>query len=311
MSYSGTDFSPFGLIGRTEVRPTKTMTWQEVINNQSFRLKQARIRDEALNAEYLAMHVLGIWKRSELRDHLQKNILQEQELFFEKLVARRLSHEPLQHITRETEFYGLRLYTTPAALIPCPDTEILVEEVLREVVIFSESTLKILDIGTGSGAIALALSSKLPNASVIGIDISSDAIALAEKNKARLKLQNVSFEVIDVFNDSMEKKISHSIDILVSNPPYVSLKEFESLDTEVREFDPRIALTDEADGFIFYRRIAEIAPEILKVGGKIVVEVGYNGAEEVKQIFLTAGFTILRTVNDLQGIERVVVAKLQ
>ncbi len=309
MSYSGTDFSPFGLIGRTKVRSTKTMTWQDAINNESLRLKQAGILDENINAEYLVMHVLGIWKRSELRDHLQKNVLREQELFFKKLVARRLLHEPLQHIIGETEFYGLRLFTSSAALIPRPDTEILVEESLKEVSRFPPKQLQILDVGTGSGAIALALASKITDASILGIDVSPDAIALAERNKKRLKLQNVSFEVVDVFGTSVENKFTNSIDLLVSNPPYISAKEFKTLDAEVRDFDPRIALTDEADGFIFYRRIAELAPKILKDDGKILVEVGYDGAQEVEKIFINSGFSILRVVKDLQGIERVIVVK--
>ena len=178
---------------------------------------------------------------------------------------------------------------------------------MKEALELSKMDLKILDIGTGSGAIALALASKLPNASVIGIDISSDAVDLAERNKKRLKIENVDFRVSDIFHEEIIKTFSVIIDLLVSNPPYISAEEFITLEIEVREFDPRIALTDESDGLTFYRRIADLAPKILAPKGKILVEIGYGNAEIVKKIFTAAGLNVLRTVKDLQGIERVMI----
>jgi release factor glutamine methyltransferase len=290
------------------------MTFQETIKNTTQQFELCGITDPQANAEYLAIHILGIWNKTELRKYLDEPVTKGQAEQYEKLISRRLNHEPLQHIIGETEFFGLRLFISDAALIPRPETEILVEEVLKEVEVLNPwhsalSTIRILDIGTGSGAIALALASRLPDAAIIGMDISSDAITLAEKNKERLDLKNVSFEIMDIFSDGIENKFSGSIDLLVSNPPYISAEEFEMLDPEVRLFDPRIALTDNADGLIFYQRIAEIASKILETDGRIIVEIGYGAAKQVEKIFVDNGMKILRIIKDLQGIERVILAQ--
>jgi release factor glutamine methyltransferase len=290
-----------------------SIIWREAINANTKILEHAGIADAKANAEYLAAHVLGFWNKSELRPFLEAAISEEDFKKYEVLVARRLAHEPLQHIIGETEFFGFRLLTSSAALIPRPETEIVVEEILsiasQRRMTKDDGRLAILDIGTGSGAIALAIASRLPQARVHAIDISSDAIALAEQNKKRLDLDNVTFEVLNFFHPDFEYKFRHLFDIVVSNPPYISIEEFQTLETEVKDYDPRIALTDEADGFIFYKRIAEIAPQILKKNGKIVVETGYTGARAVKKIFNDAGLNTVRIINDLQGIERVVVAE--
>ena len=283
------------------------MTWQEAIHKGILLFEQTGIADARTNAEYLAAHILGLWNKSELRNYANIILTQEQISLYEKLIFRRKRHEPLQHITGETEFFGLRFLTSLAALIPRPDTEILVEEALKEASQLARNDLKILDIGTGSGIIALSLASKFPDAHVIGIDISQDASSLAQRNQERLKISNAVFEVLDIFEGTVPTKFSSSIDILISNPPYISAEEFETLGIEVRNFDPRIALTDESDGLSFYRRIAELAPKLLKDSGKIIVEIGYGGAEKVEKIFTTAGLNVNRIVKDLQGIERVMV----
>ena len=282
------------------------MTWQDAIENASKDLG-TKIHDARSNAEYLAMHLLEVWNKTEMRKFLGSSLSPEEVTKYQELVSRRMRHEPLQHITGETEFYGLRLLCSPSALIPRPDTEILVEETLKEAAKYSGKEIKILDMGTGSGIIALALASKLSDSKIIGIDISADALSVAEKNRDRLKIQNVLFEQIDFFDDKAMEKFSCSIDLFVSNPPYISKEEFNSLEKEVREFDPRIALTDESDGLSFYRRIAEFVPGILRQGANIIVEIGYGGTNEVKNIFLEKGFTIKGVAKDLQGIERVLV----
>ena len=287
----------------------ETSRWNNVIAEGAKRLELSGISDAQANAEYLAMHVLGLWKRGELHNFLPKILTKEQSVLFGELIARRLRNEPLQHIIGETEFFGLRLLASEAALIPRPDTEILVEEAINEVTLLSGKQIKILDIGTGSGAIALAIASKLPPANILGIDISPEAIDLANENKKRLRAENVSFDIRNIFHGDLSEFFA-SFDLIVSNPPYISLQEFELLESEVRDFDPRIALTDEGDGLSFYRRIAEIAPKLLKNQGKVLVEVGYNSMTQVENIFTNAGLEILRKVKDLQGIERVIVAKL-
>jgi release factor glutamine methyltransferase len=286
------------------------MNWREAIKNVTLQFEQIGISESNANANYLAMHILGIWNKNELRKYLEIDLTNGQVEKYAELIKRRSKHEPLQHIVGETEFYGLRLLTSSAALIPRPDTEILVEEVLNEIFQSNRKEIRILDIGTGSGAIALALASKLPNAGISGIDISPDAIALANKNKDRLKIGNASFEVADIFDNDITKGFSSALDLLVSNPPYISIEEFETLDSEVRDFDPRIALTDEADGLRFYRRITELAPKLLKSDGKIFVEIGYNAIKHVEKIFTDDGFFVVGKVKDLQGIERVLKIKM-
>jgi release factor glutamine methyltransferase len=281
------------------------MNWKEAIETAKSKFIEANIDDARDNAEYIAAHVLGFWSKSEMRTYYLTPLSEDDQKHYESLIARRLAHEPLQHVIGETEFYGLRLFTSPAALIPRPETEILVEEALRES--SGMRNIQILDIGTGSGAIALALATRLPESTITGVDISADAIALAKKNKARLGADNTIFEEINIFREEFQKKYHRAFDMILSNPPYISAEEFETLEPEVKDFDPRIALTDEADGLIFYRRIAEIASEILKANGKIIVEIGYGSLKEVEKIFTGAGLAVIRIVKDLQGIERVLV----
>jgi release factor glutamine methyltransferase len=284
--------------------------WSTVIDDAAEHFYEAGISEPKVNAEYLALYILGVWNRTELQKFYDEPASEVQFRLYEQLVGRRLKREPLQHIVGETEFFGLRLFTSPAALIPRSETEILVEEGLKEAASLSKKNVRILDIGTGSGAIALALASRLPDASITGIDISHEAIMLAEQNKERVNSKNISFEEIDIFSNGIENAFPHSIDLLISNPPYISTEEFETLEPEVKLFDPRIALTDESDGLIFYKRIAELAPSILTEEGRIIVEIGYGAAQKVEQIFLDAGIAVLRIIKDLQGIERVVTAKV-
>lgn len=286
---------------------SQARTWIAAIADASRKLDQAGIADAKVNAEYLACNVLGFWNPSELRTSGDSFLTDEQNIQYDELISRRLSHEPLQHIIGETEFFGLRLLTSSSALIPRPDTEILVEAALKEASEMSRKHLQILDIGTGSGAIALAIASKLPVSFVTGIDSSFEAIGLAIRNKKKLNIENVSFEVMDIFHEDIAERFLESVDILVSNPPYISIEEFGNLEKEVRDFDPRIALTDEGDGLSFYRRISGIGRRLLKEKGRIIVEVGYNAILAVEKIFVNEGFTVIRKVKDLQGIERVLV----
>ena len=290
----------------------KNPSWQVLIESATAQLFAVGISDPEINAELLASHALGVWKRSELRPFLDTAADPEAQASFQRTVDRRLLHEPLQYITGETEFFGLRLWTTPAALIPRPETEVLVEQALLEASKLHETNVRItvLDIGTGSGAIALALASRDPRIDAVGIDVSSEAIELAVRNGARHSLPNVRFERIDIFDDAALRKFDHTIDLLVSNPPYISEDEFSLLDDEIKHFEPRVALTDEADGLVFYSRIALIAPKLLKQGGRVIVEMSFDAAESVVRTFADSGIEAIRIESDLSGIERVFVGAL-
>jgi release factor glutamine methyltransferase len=282
------------------------MTWKQLIADGIAKLESERIEDARVNVEELALHVLGLHGRSALRAWNSMEVPSDDEDNFRKLLFRRIQHEPLQYILGEWEFYGLPIYCSPAALIPRPETELLVGQAIREAEQLSDEPL-VLDIGTGSGAIALALADTVVDANVIGIDISPEAIQLAGRNKRRLNLENIDFQVMDMMSDAMLSEFGGRVDLLVSNPPYITLGEYEELDPELRQFEPRVALTDEGTGLRFYDRLAELAPLLLRPGGRILVELGYAASQHVVQKMTQHGIHHLRTVKDLSGILRVYV----
>jgi len=282
------------------------MTWREHIERAAEMLTASGVDDAKTNAEYLAAHALHLEQRSELRSFLSKEVSPGSERLFFELLHRREQREPLQYILGEWEFFGLPLKVNPSILIPRPETELLVEEALREATQF-EVPISILDIGTGSGAIALALASRLPTSNMLGIDSSRQAIALADENRKLLRLKNASFDRVDILSN---KLISGPFQIIVSNPPYVSREEFENLEPELRLYEPREALTDESTGLTFYERIAALAPKLLATDGRLLVELGFGAADAVSKIMRSHHLEVLRIVKDLSGIPRVLVAVL-
>ena len=284
------------------------MTWAEIIDKASKDLEIAGISEPSANVDNLAMHVLELERRSQLRSYLERTVNPLDQIKFDLLIDRRKSREPLQYILGEWEFYGLPMLVDRRALIPRPETEILVEEALGEAATMT-GELCILDLGTGTGAIALALASRLPHASVTGIDYSLEAIALAQENLDQLGFSNVCFEQADIMAPQWADRFTGKIDLLVSNPPYVSLGDFVGLDPELH-YEPREALTDESTGLTFYAQIATIAPKLLTEQGKLLVELGFGHAQSVSEIMQAAGLKVLRIVNDLAGIPRVLVAAM-
>ncbi len=285
------------------------MTWRDAVRDASFAMRDAGIDDHAINAKYLAAHVLGVWSLADVRPLMEETASEEKLQVYRALVARRIANEPLQYIIGETEFYGLRLLCTPAALIPRPETEILVECAIEQArkLLDEREHLDVLDIGTGTGAIALAFSNSIAAANVVAIDASAEAIALAEVNKARLTDTRTRFEQMDVMSDAMAEL--GLFDLILSNPPYVSTNEYDLLPADVRGHEPRMALTDEADGLIFYKRIADLARTMLRNDGAVIVELSYDGAIPVSRIFEEHGFTGIAAIKDLSGIDRILIAK--
>jgi release factor glutamine methyltransferase len=239
------------------------------------------------------------------RAHLYLNqdvaLDKEQSLFISATLERRFSGEPLQYILGKTEFMGLEFKVTPDVFIPRPETEILVETALKLVSSVKCQVSNILDLGTGSGCIAVSLARFLPRAKVDAIDISEKALAMAKYN-AWLNNAEINFIQGDLFNPT-------DYDLIITNPPYIPSAEIDNLQPEI-QYEPRIALDGGRDGLDFYRRITACAPGYLKEDGFLIMEMGFGQRPQIENIFQKSGnFEIIEVVNDYNNIERVIVAK--
>ena len=230
---------------------------------------------------------------------LQQEVTEEEEVFVEEIYQQLEAHKPAQYIIGHADFYGMQLKVDERVLIPRPETEELVELILAE---NSEENLKVLDIGTGSGAIALALAKNRPAWSVTAADISQDALDLASENAKNQKF-NIFFKKSDCFAE-----ISEKYDIIVSNPPYISREDESEVSLNVLHSEPHLALFADEDGLAIYRRIAEDAKDYLKDGGKIYLEIGYKQGQSVPELFRKyLPEKRVRTLKDQFGQDRMVV----
>jgi release factor glutamine methyltransferase len=253
------------------------------------------------DAELLLMHLL---KRSRawLIAHNDELLADELSVSYTELLERRRKGEPIQYVTGETEFYGLQFLVTSDVLIPRPETEHLAEKVIELASDFDAP--RIVDVGTGSGAIAVALAHKLPQASITATDISSRALALAEENAKR---NGVAVRFLA--GDLLEPVEGERFEIIVSNPPYVAMADRDSLDVEVREYEPALALFAGEDGLEIYHRLIPAAFDALTPGGFVVLEIGYGQSTAIADLLTSAGFECVEFVPDLQGISRVACAR--
>jgi len=272
----------------------------DIIKSSSDFLAKKGVPDARLDAETLLGDILNK-NRLELYLYFDRPLEKTELDAYREYIRRRGNREPLQHILGETGFMDLTLKTSPAALIPRPETEVLVE---RTLALINMDQPEILDIGTGSGCIAIALAQELKGAHILAVDISSKALRQARGN-ALLNQAEVKFQQIDILNTL--PKMEHRFDLVVSNPPYIAPAEKNSLQQEVRDFDPALALFDEEDGLSFYRRYATILPELLMPNGYFLFEFGgRNQEKEVLNIFMKKGFHDLEIIQDYNGDPRVI-----
>ena len=230
---------------------------------------------------------------------LQQEVTEEEKQFVEEIFKKLAAHIPAQYIIGHAEFFGMQLKVDERVLIPRPETEELVELILTE---NPEKNLKVLDIGTGSGAIALALAKNRPYWSVTAVDISQDALDLSLEN-ANAQNLNLSFIKSDCFSE-----ISSKYDIIVSNPPYISREDQEEVGLNVLHSEPHLALFADEDGLAIYRRIAEDSKDYLNDGGKIYLEIGYKQGQSVPALFMeNLPEKRVRTLKDQFGQDRMVV----
>jgi release factor glutamine methyltransferase len=278
------------------------LTVLEAINKSVDFLSKKQIESPRINAELFLASILDC-KRLDLYIMYDRPLSEEELNQYREYLKRRSTFEPLQYIIGKVEFYGIQLKITPDVLIPRPETEILVDTVIN--IFRKNDSVKILDIGSGSGNISIALAANLPNVVLTGIDISKKSISVANENSELLKLNHrISFFQEDIFDFNIEKYAGY--DVVISNPPYVSKTDYLELQTEIKDFEPDFAVTDFSDGYTFYKRIIDISKKILKPGGKIFFEIAKGQSEIIKDFLIQDAYKNVFIVKDYQGIERVI-----
>lgn len=278
------------------------ITVLEAIRLSTEYLDKKKIDSPRINAELLLAHTIGC-KRLDLYLAFDRPLTEPELNIYRGLIKRRASYEPLQYIIGTVEFYGLVFKVTPSVLIPRPETELLVEKIIKE--LSDKEQLNILEIGCGSGNIAISLAYHLKQAQIITTDISDAALNLAKENSQKLGVaERISFIRHNILTDDLLR--FSMFDLVVSNPPYVSLQSYSSLQKEIMDFEPRLAVTDESDGLTFYRIISEKVSGNIKKGGKLFFEISHGQCDDVKSIMTKNNFSKIEVIKDYQNIERIV-----
>jgi release factor glutamine methyltransferase len=278
------------------------MNLKQALQSAIQQLGQAQVGSPRLNAETLLMFGLGR-DRAYLYAHGERVLSAEEILRYQQLTAERARGVPAQYITGHQEFWGMDLLVSPAVLIPRPETEHVVETVL-ELSQGRAGNIRIVDVGTGSGCIALALAKELPQAEIHATEISATALEVARANAVRHQLaERVHFHQTDLLNDIAGLQF----DFVVSNPPYVGESEKDTVEAQVRKFEPQIAVFAGETGMEVFAKLIPQALKVLSPGGWLVMELAFSSYDRVRQLLLN--WSDLRFSNDLQGIPRVVAAR--
>ncbi len=281
----------------------------DLLNSSSHYLELYGVENPRLNAERLLSHAVGL-ERARLYIDMERTFPEDDLRCFTELLKRRARREPLQYILGETEFMSLPFTVSPEVLIPRPETEVLVEQVVDrcEVIFAGHRNLPILDLGTGSGCIAISLAKYLPSAHVTAVDTSRAALAVAQGNAEKNGVEaRIEFIQLDLFSDACSDQLP-AFDVIVSNPPYVSTAEYQGLAEEIRMHEPEVAVSDRADGITFYRRIAWLAGRHLNQGGLLAVEFGMGQGPAIQETMAKYGINI-ELVDDLNGVARVAIGQ--
>jgi release factor glutamine methyltransferase len=300
----------------TRLCSNEDMQLKAELNAAIARLRENHVPSPRMNAELLMMFTLGC-DRAYLYAHPERELTKEESQRYEEALAQRERGIPAQYITGHQEFWGMDLIVTPAVLIPRPETEHVIETVLRLVRELGEDEpgrvarsplkkLRMVDVGTGSGCIALALAKELPEAEITAVDISRGALEIAQANADRLQFGG---QICFVEGNLLKDFPSGSFDFVVSNPPYVGELEADQVQLEVRKFEPRRAVFAGPKGTEVIERLLSEAREVLKARGWLIMEISGTIAEQVK--LLLQDWYEVSVINDLQGIPRVIAARKQ
>jgi release factor glutamine methyltransferase len=283
------------------------ITVLEVIKLSTEYLQKKGVESPRANAEILLAEILKC-KRLELYLSFDKPLAENEVQIYREVIRKRGLRIPLQYIVGNVEFYGLKLIVNEQVLIPRPETELLVEKIINES--DKSANLKILDIGSGSGNISLSISKNLQNSKVIGIDLSERALEVAKLNAELNTLQErVEFRLFDIMKDDLNSLGKY--DLIVSNPPYVSENDYQNLEPELKNYEPKIALSDNSNGVSFYKRIIEVSDQILNKPGKIYFELGIGQSKQVQNLFEQKGFNKITITKDYSGIDRIICGELK
>ena len=272
----------------------------EAIKFGSQKLKENKIPSFILDSEILLSKSLKK-TREEILTNLDQKINKNEILVFNNYLLRRSKNEPIAYILEEKEFWSKNFYVNKSTLIPRPETELLVDKLLR---IFNGKKITILDIGTGSGCIILSLLSELKNSTGVGVDISSNAIEVAKKNASKQKL----LKKIKLWKKSFEKIFDYKFDLIVSNPPYIEKKEFINLSYDIKKYEPKIALDGGNDGLDLIKKVIYKSKNILKIKGTLALEIGNEQFRKVSKILVNNNFRIKDIVKDYKKNIRCVIA---
>jgi len=277
------------------------MQLRDAIHNAEQRLEAARVGSPRMNAELLAMFVLGC-DRVYLYAHSERPLTRNEIASYDDALSERARGVPAQYITGHQEFWGLDVIVSPAVLIPRPETEHVIETMLE--LARDRPANNVVDVGTGSGCIALALAKEFPQARIHATEISVEALEIARANAARHQLEDrIQFHETDLLAGMEEG----AFDYVISNPPYIGDWEVDSVEAQVRRFEPRLALFAGPSGLEMFARLIPEAHNALQPGGWLIMEIGHRSRERVCE--LLKDWEEIRIANDLQGIARVVAAR--
>ncbi|MBT5420249.1 MAG: peptide chain release factor N(5)-glutamine methyltransferase, partial [Candidatus Cloacimonetes bacterium] len=273
----------------------KTWTISKLLEWATKELNNSGISSPKQNVETILAHTLNI-KRLDIYLQLERKVSGKKLEIVFIIISRRKDNEPLQYILGETEFYGYTIKVDKSVLIPRPETELLVERIIAE-----ENDIKnILEIGTGSGALVIALAKKMNGIVIDATDISEDALRIAEQNTI---LNQVD---INIFKSDIFDNVLNKYDLIISNPPYISLTDYKQLPVEIKDFEPRSALQADDNGLFFYNKILQKAKDHLTESGKIYFEIGYDQAKKITEIAKKNRFSNIKVFKDLNGFDRIV-----
>ena len=318
----------------SETARSQNYSVRDALREGITRLRDGRVASFTLAAEILLLHVLGR-DRTWIYAHPEETVSDAEAQRYVALLARRTAGEPTQHLTGKQEFWGLEFEVTPEVLIPRPETEHVIEVALDRLALREVRAglpnkndgagLRIADVGTGSGCIAVALAKELPGAGLVAVDVSAAALAVARRNAVRHGVaERIQFVEGNVFQElgksdtlaqhaaPLQRAVTADdllLDLIVSNPPYVGRREAETLAREVRDHEPELALYGGEEGYELYGELIRQATEHLKPGGILVLELGHNSLPSVEPLLDSARWTNVGVTRDLAGIPRVIAAE--